>query len=283
GQGLDLHANGTPPAPATNAILAAARQTILAHGDQKRPELILAGSAADAPGMRDQVARALQTPVLDIGDFDYSPMIHGDRATPKRFAGCIAMLVGEAPVEPLELINFRRGEFAFRGRSGAIAPLRVTMMLALAAVAIAIVQFVLGVASGERELHLLNQQVAVITAPALGVHDPATAKDALQVKIADMGKQLRLMGGGLGHGSPLDVLLALSRAIPGGLPMQVDTLQIDDAGMKLEGEADSFTTVDQVKRALERSGDFTAIQVDHAAAGSDASKVDFHLTATLAD
>jgi hypothetical protein len=89
------------------------------------------------------------------------------------------------------------------------------------------------------------------------------------------------MGGGAGHGSPLDVMEALSRVLPAGLPAEVQMIQIDDAGMKLEGQADSFTTVDQVRRALERNGDFGQVQLDHAAASSDAGKVDFHLSATL--
>ncbi len=281
GHGLEVHANGAVRAPATSAIFAAARQTMLAHSDRERPELIVAGSAAEAPGVPDLVARALQVPVRDIGEFDYSPLIRTSGAIPKRFAGCIAMLLGEAPSSSLELINFRHGEFAFRGRSGAIAPLRVPALLAGAAAAAAILQFTLGVAVSARQLHLLDRQVQVITASALGNPDPAMAQASLQAKIAEMSKRLRLMGGSLGHGSPLDVLGALSRALPPGLPVQVDMLQIDDSGMKLEGEADSFTAVDQVKRALERNGDFGQVQLDHAAAGSDAGKVDFHLSATL--
>ena len=89
------------------------------------------------------------------------------------------------------------------------------------------------------------------------------------------------MGGSVGHGSPLDVLESLSRALPPGMPAEVEMLQIDDSGMKLEGQADSFTTVDQVKRALERNDEFGQVQLDHAAASSDPSKVDFHLSASL--
>jgi Tfp pilus assembly protein PilN len=91
------------------------------------------------------------------------------------------------------------------------------------------------------------------------------------------------MGGSLGHGSPLDVLSALSNTLPPGLPAQITMLQIDDSGLKLEGEADSFTAVDQLKRSLERNGEFGQVQLDHAAASSDAGKVEFHLSATLAD
>src|SRR5207237_7052320 len=130
---------------------------------------------------------------------------------------------------------------------------------------------------------LLNRQIETIAAPALGKTDPDTAASALQAKITEMSKRLHLMGGSIGRGSPLQVLSLLSRALPPGLAAEVTTLQIDDSGMKLEGEADSFTAVDQVKRALERSGEFGQIQLDHAAAGSDSGKVEFHLSSTAGD
>jgi cell division ATPase FtsA len=275
--------SGVIPVSATHAIFAAARQTMLAHGGEPRPELVLAGSAAEVPGACELVARALQTPVRDVGDFDYSAMIRSHRTIPKRFTGCIAMLLAEAPSNPAELINFRQGGLAFHGRSGAPAPLRVPMMLAAAAAGAAVVQFALGIGVGVRQLHLLDRQITMITAPALGNPDPATAATALQAKITEMTKRLHLMGGSLGHGSPLEVLSVLSRALPPGLAAEVTTLQIDDSGLKLEGEADSFTAVDQVKRSLERNGEFGQVQLDHAAAASDSGKVEFHLSAAAAD
>ena len=281
GQGLDLHLNGALRAQATNAIFAAARQTMLAHGDQERPELILAGAAAERPGVPDLVARTLQVPVRDIGQFDYSGLIGGCATISKRFVGCIAMLLGEAPTNPLELLNFRQGEFGFRGHSGSSIPLRVPALLAGAAVFAAILQFTLGAAVSLRQLHLLNNQIRAITAPALGKADPAKAQARLKAKLGDMSNRLRLMGGSVGRGSPLDVLEALSLALPVGTPAEFQMIQIDDTGIKLEGEADSFTTVDQVKRALERNEDFGQVQLDHAAASSEPGKVDFHLSATL--
>ena len=138
-----------------------------------------------------------------------------------------------------------------------------------------------GIFFSGRQLHMLNHEIRTVTEPALGSADPAVAKDDLANKIKDMTKRLHLMGGSLSHGSPLDVLLALSRALPPGLPAQVSTLQVDETGIKLDGEADSLATVDQVKRALETNGTFSAIAIDHAGAGSDPSKVEFRLSATL--
>jgi len=281
GRGLSLRNGDSQSAAAV--ILGAVRQTLLAHGsDHETPDLVVAGPSAAAPEVR-QIADALEVPMRNLDEFDCSTLIHSARSEPIRFAGCVAMLLGEAPDKPLELLNFRQGEFVFRGRSGAIAPLRLSVTLAAAGIALALLHFVLSIAVGARQLHLLNRAVATVTAPALGSADPATAKAELAGKLKDMNKRLRLLGGSLGHGSPLDVMLALSRAIPPGLAVQVDTLAVDDAGVKLEGRADSFATVDQVKKALERGGNLGAIQVDHAAAGSDPSKVDFHLSAALRD
>ena len=77
GHGINVHSNGAVHEPLSNVIFAAARQTILAHGDHKRPELVLAGAAAEVPGVLDLLAQTLQVPVRDIGDFDYSTLIRG--------------------------------------------------------------------------------------------------------------------------------------------------------------------------------------------------------------
>lgn len=267
-----------------NPMLSMVRQTLLAHrGDQVLPELVLAGPDAAGAGIREELVRALDVPVREFGDFDLSRLIQGVNGQSARFAGCLAMLLGEAPVAPLELINFRQGEFAFHGASGAAHPLRFTAILGSVAIAVALLHLILSLSLGYRQLHLLDQQIESVTAPLLGDSDPASARSLLQTKIADLNKRLRMLGGNLGHGSPLDVLRDLSQAIPPAIPIQASSLVVDDTGLKLEGSADSFATVDQIKRALERSGDFAAIQVEHAGAGTDTSKVEFRLSATLKD
>ena len=57
----------------------------------------------------------------------------------------------------------------------------------------------------------------------------------------------------------------------------------DANALHMTGQADSFATVDQAKRALDASGYFGTIQVTHAKAGSDPNKVDFRLDATFKD
>jgi general secretion pathway protein L len=281
GRGLDMPASASAPRTAATAALTAIRQTLLAHSaNSATPDLVLAGSAA-TPQIHDELAAALNVPVRDLSAFDCSALIGGITGESAHFAECLAMLLGEAPLSPLELLNFRQGEFAFRGPSGAAHPLRLTAAFALGAVAIAILHAALAIAVNVRQLDLLDRQIAAITAPALGNSDPANARAALQAKISDVGKRLQLLGVNLDQGSPLDILLEISRAIPPSVVVQTNSLLVDDTGVKLDGFADSFATVDQIKRALERSGGFGPIQVEHAGAGADTSKVEFRLSASL--
>jgi type IV pilus assembly PilN-like protein len=284
GQGLDLRDHGvTLGQSAAGAILSTVRQTLLAHGSEgQTPELILAGPAAGVAQVQEQIGEALASLVNRVKDFDCSSLIPGSKNEPARFAACLAMLLGEAPNKPLDLLNFRQGEFAYRGRSG-ITPFRVPLILAGVALSFALIHFFLGLAIGARELQLLNRQIEATVAPALAGTNPPLAQAALEAKLKEMRKNLRLMGGNLGHGSPLDLLLALSQAVPPGIPMQVYDMQIDDSGMKVQGTADSYGAVDQVKKALEQSSQFEGIQVDHAAASSSGGKIDFRISAAGRD
>jgi len=283
-QGLDLRTESPGAPAATTAILTAVRQTLLVHNSSHAPaDLFLAGPAAASLKLREEFADALELPVHDLTELDYAALLGGVRKEPARFAGCLAMLMSEAPAAPINLINFRQGAFAFHGRTGALHPLRLTGVLAACAAAIAILHVTLAIAVGARQLHLLNDEIKTVAAPALGDTDPATARATLQAKLTAASKRLRLLGGNLGHGSPLDVLLELSRDIPPSVPIQASTLLVDETGLKLEGSADSFAAVDQVKRMLERGGDFAAIAVEHAGAGNDTSKVEFRLSAQFKD
>jgi Type II secretion system (T2SS), protein L/Fimbrial assembly protein (PilN) len=284
GTGLDAHSGTTLPQPVASTIFGAVRQTLLAHAsEQEQPDLVLTGAAGSVATLRTQLADALAVPVHGVDEFDYSGLMEGIKSEPTRYTACVSMLLGEAPSKPLELLNFRRGEFAFHGRTEWIEALRVPTILGAVALGLAVLHLLLGISVNAHRLHLLDREIAAVSAPAIGEGDAAAAKLRLQSEIATVNKRLRQMGVSLGHGSPLDVLLALSRAIPPGLPVEVDDLQVNDAGLTLDGTADSFATVDLMKKDLERSLQFGTIKLEHAAAGTDASKVDFRLSASLGD
>ncbi len=274
--------NGSP-APGASAILGAMRQTLLAHSsDHEQPELVLTGPMAAAPEVRKRVAEALAVPVHTLDEFDCTALLGRLAGRSTRYAGCLAMLLGETPGAALELLNFRQGEFAFRGRTGDLRPLRTTFILAGATAAALALHVGIRVSGDLHRLRRLNHRIVAIAAPALGRHvSGADVKGVLATQLATMQKQLHIMGGAGASASPLDTLLALSRALPPHLGAQVVDFTVEEGTLKLDGTADSFATIDRVKKALELSGYFRDIQVARATAGSDPNHVEFRLTAAV--
>lgn len=279
----ELGASNGTPAPGASAILGAVRQTLLAHSSEReQPELVLTGPMAATPDVRRRMAEALAVPIRTLDEFDCAALLGPLSARSTRFAGCLAMLLAESPGSAVQPLNFRQGEFAFRGRTGSLRPWRNTIILAAAVAAALALHAGIRVTSNLRRLRQINREIAAIAAPALGRGvSGADAKDELAAQIAAMQKQLHMMGGTGASALPLDTLMALSRALPPHLGAEIVDLTLDEGTLKLDGMADSFATVDRVKKALDLSGYFRNIQVTHATAGSDASKVEFRLTADI--
>jgi cell division ATPase FtsA len=280
-----MTSDGSAVAPDVAApILNSVRQTLLAHGEEAdQTDVILAGAAAAHPQVRSLLSDSLAMSVRDGGAFDYTGLFEGSVPNTGKYSSCVAMLLGELPSKPLNLINFRQGEFMFRGRvRGDLSPFYTSGILAAALLAVVIFYFGLGVSANLRRLHQINAEIAAVAGPVLGEKDPADAKAQLKTGIAKMNHRLSLIGGNLTH-SPLDTLVAVSQALPPRFPVQMADVQIDSTGLRVTGQADSFTTVDQAKKALDASGFFGTIEVAHAKAGSDPSKVDFRMDANFKD
>jgi hypothetical protein len=280
-----MMSDGSPVTPdAAAPILESVRQTLLAHGaETDQTEVVVAGAAAAHSKVRGLLANSLAMSVRDGGAFDYAGIFEGSVPNAGKYSSCLAMLLGELPTKPLDLINFRQGEFMFRGRiRGDLSPFYTSGMLAAAVLGVVILKFSLGVYANLHRLHQINTEIAAAAGPVLGETDPVDAKQQLQAGILKMNKRLNLIGGNMTH-SPLDTLVALSRALPPRLPVQMADVQIDAQGLRVTGQADSFATVDQAKRALDASGFFGGIEVAHAKAGSDPSKVDFRMDASFKD
>ena len=267
-----------------NSILSIARQTLLAHSsDTEGLDVILAGSAAAIPLLREELAEALSLTVRDAAEFDYSFLLNGMRPDMSRYAACIAMLLSELPSKPAELLNFRQGEFAFKGRiRGDLTAFYTTGIIAAVAIVMGLTHFGLGVGTQLHRLHALNRQIGSMTTPALGPNPPDDAVAALRSGIIKMNKRLALIGGNSGKDSPLEALLAVSRDVPKRFPLEMQDIVVDENGLRLSGEADSFSTVDQMKKSLQQDDYFGTIEVTHTKAGND-GKVEFQVEARFKD
>lgn len=262
-------------------VLNAVRHILLAHSsDPDRPDVIVTGPHGCSEETRRHLARELAVEVRGAAELHCVPVFDGVTPENLRFAGCISMLLGEAPVTPVPMLNFRHAEFSFRGFTGDLGPLRTSGYLAIAIAVIALLHLIMSISLGFHRVNLLDGQIRAAAAPILGPNPPANVQPLLNATIVKISKQLHLMGRDAGAGAPLDVLLAVSQAIPSTIPVDIDEMSIDDSGLKISARTDSFATVDQVKKALASSGRFQDIQVTDAKAASDASRVEFRLTAS---
>jgi hypothetical protein len=282
--GITANEEGPIAEAHANSILSVARQTLLAHSsDTDGLDVILAGSAAGIPMLREELSEALSLAVRDAAEFDYSFLLNGMRPDMSRYAACIAMLLSELPNKPVELLNFRQGEFVFRGRiRGDLTAFYTTGVIAAVAIVMGLTHFALGVGTQLHRLHALNRQIAGMTTPAFGPNPPDDAVAALCSGIIKMSKRLALIGGNSGKDSPLEALLAVSRDVPKRFPVEMLDIVVDESGLQLSGEADSFTTVDQMKKSLQKDDYFGNIEVSHAKAATD-GKVEFQVIARFKD
>ena len=267
-----------------NSILGVARQTLLAHSsDTEGLDVILAGSAAGIPALREELSEALSLAVRDAAEFDYSFLLNGMRPDMSRYAACIAMLLSELPSKPAELLNFRQGEFVFKGRiRGDLTAFYTTGIIAAIGIVLALTHFSLGVGTQLHRLHAINRQIAGMTTPALGPTPPSDPVAALRSGIIKMSKRLALIGGNSGKDSPLEAMLAISRDVPKRFPVEMQDVTVDENGVRLTGEADSFATVDQMKKSIQQDDYFGNIEVSHAKAGTN-GKVEFQVEAKFKD
>jgi len=282
--GISADEDGPLAEAHANSILGVARQTLLAHSsDTEGLYVILAGSAAGIPMLREELSEALSLAVRDAAEFDYSFLLNGMRPDMSRYAACIAMLLSELPSKPAELLNFRQGAFAFKGRiRGDLTAFYTTGIIGAVAVVLALTHFGLGVGTQLHRLHVINRQIASMTTPALGPNPPKDPVAALRSGIIKMSKRLALIGGNSGKDSPLEALLAVSRDVPKRFPVEMQDVNVDESGLRLAGEADSFATVDQMKKSLLQDDYFGNIEVTHAKAGTN-GKVEFQVEAKFKD
>ncbi len=254
------------------------RQTMLAHSAElDHADLIVTGRGAAVPKVRANLADLLSLPARD---FNCSALFEGASPDLIRFVSPISMLLGETPDHPVELLNFRQGEFAFRGRTrGDLTPFYPTAILAACLAGFVLLHLSLGVYGKVHRLHLIDRQIAKVAAPVLGGEASGDPVVQLRSGISAMDKQLRLLGGDPSRSFVLDTLMSISQAVPPRIPAEFEEMQIDPSGVRITGLADSFGTVDEVKRALDQSGEFGTIEVTHATSGSQANKVEFRLSA----
>jgi type II secretion system protein L len=281
--GLDIALDPQHAENSAGAIIAAVRQTMLSHSTEPgATDIIVSGAAAASTEVRERFSRELALPIHGVEDLDCSALVGKNGHEWVREASCVAMLLGELPAQPVPLLNFRVGEFAFQGRTGDLTPFYTSGLIALALAILLVTHFILGIVTNVHHLRVLNREIVAAAEPVIPGVTGDTAKRALASRLAASRKRLGLLGGSGGPASPLDIMMLLSRAMPGGIGVDIDELSIDDTGLKISGKADSYATIEQLRKALSATRRLSDVQVSEEGSG-EGHKVIFHLSAGIKD
>jgi general secretion pathway protein L len=275
---LAVSAGQQPAAHDLSRLAEEVRRTLLSagYGPENRmvEEIFLTGGNSLPPGVEKDLADLLPAPVspLDLEE------VSGE--VPKEIRPALAVALGAALGGAAgEEVNLRREEFA-SSQKAQRARGRMKILVSYAAIlaVLGVTAFVLNYSLKERRYQGLRTEIRKEFTQALPeVKRVVNELQQMKARVQEERLKLAALGGGGGSGSPLEILRGLSMVVDPSMKVRVTELVIDPEAVEVNGEADSFDTVNQLKSRLERSPGFKEVQLKTARASSLENVVEFKL------
>jgi len=227
----------------------------------------LCGGSSRLPGIDRYISDVLKLNVayLNCTDFHFSRLDRADahrHVIPQALALSLKAAAGAGPN-----INFRQGEFAFKGDveqlGGSVRRIGVVIGLI---VFLGLINFTAKYYSLKRQIGSMGSDVAALVrqalpgVPARRAQTPNAAISLIKGRQAEINErvvELRAMTGI----SPLDILKEISVVLPprDELKVEISDISISKDRVTLEGEVSDFKAVDTVRQSLEKSGAFANV------------------------
>src|SRR4030065_658119 len=177
-------------------------------------------------------------------------------------------------------INFKKGEQISRKESNVNIGRIVYIIAAIITVAI------LGFADFYYNVHYREERYNAIKAEMRKVFMetfPETKNivdenQQFKSSVEEMRKKVEALGGGTkGVVTSLDILNILSDKVPKDIQVNVDDIMIDKSKLRVQGETDSFESVEKIKKEFESVGFLKRVDVSDSKLGADQKKVKFRI------
>ncbi len=178
-----------------------------------------------------------------------------------------------------DLVNFRKGDFAYRrADEGKRKQRRALIIAGIIAAALAAVNLGVKFYLVEAGYGKLDREITAIyrqTFPeAKSVADPVRQ---FRAKLADAQKKFGVLGSG---SSALDVMKAVTEGIPKEVRVSFQEFILEGDRLKLSGDAASFESIDKMKAELQKAQPFADVAVQDTKMGVD-NKVKFRFEIKL--
>lgn len=255
------------------------RQTVLAYRERANEGIegiYLFGGTARLPGMEQYLSVRLKqnVTVLDPLEFHFA-QVDRNEAPSCVAPQALALALRGVAVAGLPDVNFRRGEFAFRGDVQQLGGgLRRAAIAAGLLLCMACGYFFLQYFSLTRKARQLNTEVVQLVTQALGkkpgkpISDAAAALKLLKTGQDEMKERTRRLDAVV-NVSVLEVMKDISGQLPprDQLALDIDRLELKEGKVLMNGKTVSFEAVDKIREALGKSEKFENIQTSNVGKG----------------
>ena len=251
-----------------DSIVLHLRQTFFSYHDDSGDAvsgIYLSGGTSRLPGLDRYFSIKLKQNVafLDCLEFHFSRLTASDvhlQLIPQ------ALALGLRGVAPAGLpdVNFRKGEFAYKGDvkqlGGGIRRAGIAIGLV---VGLGVVYFTVSYISLSKKLGELNKEIASLVVQAIPDANPKkvansnSALNFIKTKKSEANERLQKLSAALGTSS-LDMLKDVSTSLPSREEVKIDIedFNYQQNKVKLSGRTTSFDAVDKLKASLEKNSKF---------------------------
>lgn len=226
--------------------------------------IYLCGGSSRLPSIDRYISDSLKLNVayLNCTDFHFSRLDRADahrHVIPQALALALKAAAGAGPD-----INFRKGEFAFKGDveqfGGSIRKIGIVIGLV---VFLGLISFTAKYYSVKRQIESMGKDVAALVRqalpniPARRARTPKAAISLIKGRQAEIDERISELKSVTGV-SPLDILKEISSVLPprDELKLEVTDVSISKEKVTLDGMVQDFKAVDTVRQSLEKSGAF---------------------------
>ncbi len=177
-------------------------------------------------------------------------------------------------------INFRKGEQISRKESNVNIGRIVYVIAAIVTVIVlGFADFYLNVRYREERYDAVKAEMRKVfmeTFPE--TRNLVDENQQFKSSVEEMRKKVEALGGGTkGVITSLDILKTLSEKVPKDMQVNVDDIMIDKSKIRVQGETDSFESVEKLKKEFESVSFFRKVDVSDAKLSADQQKVKFRI------
>lgn len=274
-------------------ILLHLRQTFMAFQEQKQEvvqALVLCGGTSRLPGIDQYLSSKLRKNVsfLDCLDFPFNQLSDSNWCRPIA-ASALAMAYRGVSGSGIRDIQFRRGEFAYKGEvKEYVSFLKQAGVMLGVVLVCALGSFIASYTALKGRVKNASSQVSTMAAQALPdlpkklLNSPKDILSTLTGKISEAQEKKKKIDEETAL-SVLDALRELSAVLPPRetLQLDVDDFTVASHRIRLQARTTSFEAIDQIKEALSKSKMFKNVATENVKKGPK-EEIRFSLSIELA-